>query len=78
MVIFTPLINISSTQGWESHRTRYLESPEVTDGTAEEVGDSNPIINIVFRQEDDYHQLQGYLTNHGEDLRRHSLLASYY
>ena len=63
VVIFTPLINISSAQGWESHRThrtRYLGSPEVTDGTAEEVVDTNPSINIVFRHEDDYHQLQGY------------------
>ena len=48
VVIFTPLINISSAQGWESHRTRYLGSPEVTDGTAEEMGDTNPIINIVL------------------------------
>ena len=60
VVIFTPLTNISSTQGWERHWTRYLGPPAVTDRTAEEVGDSNPIINIVFRQEDDYHQLQGY------------------
>ena len=52
VVIFTPLINISSAQGWESHRTRYLGSPEVTDGTAEEVVDTNPSINIVFRHED--------------------------
>ena len=60
MVIFTPLINISNTQGWARHRTRYLGSPEVTDETAEEVVDTNPSINIVFRHEDDYHQLQGY------------------
>ena len=48
MVIFTPLINISSTQGWESHWTRYLGPSAVTDGTAEEMGDTNPIINIVL------------------------------
>ena len=76
VVIFTPLTNISSTQGWERHWTRYLGPPAVTDGTAEEVVDTNPIISIDFRQEDDYHQLQGYRTNHGEDLQRHSLLAS--
>ena len=60
VVIFTPLINISSTQGWESHWTRYLGASAVTDGTAEEVVDTNPTSNSVFRQEDDYHQLQGY------------------
>ena len=48
VVVFTPLTNISSTQGWERHWTRYLGPPAVTDGTAEEMGDTNPIINIVL------------------------------
>ena len=48
VVILTPLTNISSTQGWERHWTRYLGPPAVTDGTAEEMGDTNPIINIVL------------------------------
>ena len=50
VVIFTPLINISSTQGWETHWTQYLGSLAVTDGTAEKV-DTNPIIRIDCRQE---------------------------